>query len=1043
MKILFSTRLTSILLLIYALSMAVATFIENDFGTPTAKAFIYNAKWFELIMVLLIINFIGNISKYNLWRFEKWPMLFFHLSFIVILIGAGITRYVSYDGRMEIPQGTTQNEIISTDNFFKVLISNQNGEKREYQEVKKIMTPKVPFFGQAEFKNTYDFKGKTVTLKSLNYVPRAKESIKPSDKGKKILHIVTMGEKTRKDIYLIDGEIKNINNTLVSFNNPIEGSVQIYEKKAGELFIKSPFEGTVMRMATQTQSKVPLMQEEKAMLKSLYSLGKSQFVLPSNPVQKGFFEYKEGDKVKDENSDDLIVMEISTPTKTDTISFYGGQGKIVYGINHKIEDLTVNIGYGSVLYKTPFSVRLNDFELDRYPGSTSPSSYKSKITIIEKEKKVNEDHEVFMNNVIDYGGYRLFQSSYFPDESGTVLSVNHDVIGTTVSYIGYAFLFFGLISMLFWKSTHFDRLNNQLKQIVARKKNLTILLLMLISISAHAQQGHAKKIKPEEIKNLVKIDKDHADRFGHLLIQDVNGRISPINTVAIDILRKVYKKDNFYELDANQWMISIIENPMIWGNVPLIKVGTKGGEELIKITKADKDGYTTITNLFDFNPATGEPRYVLEELHKKTFSKKASDQTNFDKEVIAVDERLQILSSIINGQYLRIIPIKNELNNTWTSWITPAFTIDTTAQKFFKNYFTAVGKAEKSGDWKEAGIAIEKIDEYQQTWGETIVPSKQKVNIEVFYNKLNIFFWLMIAYSILGSILLITAFVEVFSKKANTIRKIISFLIFSLFVLFFIHAIGLAVRWYISGHAPWSNGYEAIVFISWVGILAGIVLYKNRNAFIPASGLFVAVILMGFAHGSSLLDPQITPLVPVLKSYWLMIHVAIITSSYAFFGLGALLSIISLLLYLSPKKDAIDSTIKELSIVNELSLTIGIVNLTIGTFMGGIWANESWGRYWSWDPKETWAFISVIIYAAVLHLRLIPALKNNWIFNVASMWAVSTIIMTYFGVNYYLSGLHSYAAGDPIPIPNWIYITTSFFVILTIFSYFGYKKKLN
>jgi ABC-type transport system involved in cytochrome c biogenesis permease subunit len=198
---------------------------------------------------------------------------------------------------------------------------------------------------------------------------------------------------------------------------------------------------------------------------------------------------------------------------------------------------------------------------------------------------------------------------------------------------------------------------------------------------------------------------------------------------------------------------------------------------------------------------------------------------------------------------------------------------------------------------------------------------------------------------------------------------------------------------------------------------------------------------MGFAHGSSLLDPQITPLVPVLKSYWLMIHVAIITSSYAFFGLGALLSVFSLILYTASKSKYTQLVIKELTIVNELSLTVGIINLTIGTFLGGIWANESWGRYWSWDPKETWAFISVIVYAFVLHLRLIPALKNFWVFNVVSMWAISSVIMTYFGVNYYLSGLHSYAAGDPIPIPNWVYIATTFGAFLSIFSYFGYKNK--
>ena len=1043
MKILFSTRLTAILLLVYALAMAVATFIENDFGTPTAKAFIYNAVWFETIMVLLILNFIGNIKKYNLWRVEKWPLLLFHLSFILIFIGGGITRYISYEGRMEIPKGESKNEIISTDNYFKLLISSSNGEQRQYKEIKQIMTPKVPFLGQTKFVGQYDFKGTLISLESLDYIPRAIEQFKPNAKGKKILHLVTLDDKGRKDIYLKEKEIKNINNTLISFNNPIVGSVQVYEDEKGELFIRSPFDGTVMQMATQSQSKINQLQENKVLLKSMYSFGQSKFVFPSNPIQRGIFTYKMGDKTKDQDKEDMVIMKVSTPSKIDTISFLGGQGKIEYGISHQMDDLTLNIGYGAMLYKTPFSVRLNKFELERYPGSSSASSYKSKITIIDPKNKVNQDHEIFMNNVLDYGGYRLFQSSYFPDESGTVLSVNHDVVGTTVTYIGYAMLFFGLLSLLFWKSTHFSSLNRQLKQIVASKKSLSIVLFLFSIFFVHAQQNHSKSIHPDEIKNLVKIDPTHAEKFGRLLIQDVNGRVSPINTIAIDILRKVHKKDNYNGLDANQWFISILQNPIIWGNVPLIKVGIKGGDELKKITKADENGYTSITNLFEFNRETGQLNYVLAELQKKIFAKRASDQTNFDKEVLAVDERLQILSSIINGQYIRIIPIKNELNNTWTSWITPEFKIDTTAQQYFKLYFSSLGKAQKTGNWKEANLAIDKIDQYQQKWGKNIVPSKQKVEIEILYNKLNLFFWLMIAYAILGTLLLLVAFVDVFARKLQSIKKVISFLNIILFGLFLIHAAGLATRWYISGHAPWSNGYEAVVFISWVGILAGILLYKNRNAFIPASGVFVAVILMGFAHGSSLLDPQITPLVPVLKSYWLMIHVAIITSSYAFFGLGALLSIIVLILFLFPNNNSTKLIIKELSIVNEMSLTIGIINLTIGTFLGGIWANESWGRYWSWDPKETWAFISVIVYATVLHLRLIPALKNHWIFNVASLWAISTIVMTYFGVNYYLSGLHSYAAGDPIPIPSWVYITIVFFSVLTLISYFGYKSKIK
>ena len=221
-------------------------------------------------------------------------------------------------------------------------------------------------------------------------------------------------------------------------------------------------------------------------------------------------------------------------------------------------------------------------------------------------------------------------------------------------------------------------------------------------------------------------------------------------------------------------------------------------------------------------------------------------------------------------------------------------------------------------------------------------------------------------------------------------------------------------------------------------------LYRNANALIPAAGFMVAVIMMGFAHGGSQLDPQITPLVPVLKSYWLIIHVAIITSSYGFFALSMIIAVISLFFYIISSKNTFDkhdhSTIKELTIVSEMSLTIGLFALTVGNFLGGIWANESWGRYWSWDPKETWAFISIIVYAFVLHMRLVPGLRGRYAFHLMTMFAFCSMVMTYFGVNYYLSGLHSYAAGDPIPVPAWVYISIGVMTALGLGAYYKYKK---
>jgi cytochrome c-type biogenesis protein CcsB len=436
----------------------------------------------------------------------------------------------------------------------------------------------------------------------------------------------------------------------------------------------------------------------------------------------------------------------------------------------------------------------------------------------------------------------------------------------------------------------------------------------------------------------------------------------------------------------------------------------------------------------------------LEEQDNKSFSKRKADQSKYDKAVIEVTERFNIFSSIAFGYYTNIIPVKNDPAQTWRSWIYSSednpVAIDETAYALLTPYFDGVKEGLKTENWNKADKSIEAISEFQQTWGKAIVPSVSKVNLEILYNHLNVFFWLMIAYSVLGIFMVLLGFAEVFSSgsKYNNIIRLLTKILLGIMVLALaIQATALGIRWYLSGHAPWSNGYEAIVFISGIGVLSGLLLYKNRNAFIPAAGALVAMIMMGFAHGGSMLDPQITPLEPVLKSYWLMVHVGIITSSYGFFGLSAVLSSISLILFSAKPTKKIKNSIKELTIVNEMALTVGIFALAVGTFLGGMWANESWGRYWSWDPKETWAFISVIFYAVVLHLRLVPKLKGKLTFNIVSLWAIWSIIFTYFGVNYYLSGLHSYAAGDPMPIPAWIYITAAGMLILSSVAYFRDK----
>ena len=261
--------------------------------------------------------------------------------------------------------------------------------------------------------------------------------------------------------------------------------------------------------------------------------------------------------------------------------------------------------------------------------------------------------------------------------------------------------------------------------------------------------------------------------------------------------------------------------------------------------------------------------------------------------------------------------------------------------------------------------------------------------------------------------------------------------------MFIVHTFGLIARGYISGHAPWSDAYESMIYVAWATMGIGL-LFARKSDLTLASTSFVTSMILMIAHWNWM-DPSIANLVPVLDSYWLMIHVSVIVGSYGPFTLAMILGIVALILMILTTKSnssIIKNKLAEITIINELAITIGLIMLTIGNFLGGMWANESWGRYWGWDPKETWALISILIYAFVLHMRLIPKMRGQWLFNLMSIIAFASIVMTYFGVNFYLVGLHSYASGDKVITPNFVYYSILFVFVLGLISKFKYNKFL-
>ena len=319
--------------------------------------------------------------------------------------------------------------------------------------------------------------------------------------------------------------------------------------------------------------------------------------------------------------------------------------------------------------------------------------------------------------------------------------------------------------------------------------------------------------------------------------------------------------------------------------------------------------------------------------------------------------------------------------------------------------------------------------------------SDDKIEAEILYNKYDVFKKLFSWYMYAGTLMFVLLIIQIFKDKSRLIDSSIKFFKYVILGLFILHTMGLVARWYISGHAPWSDAYESMIYVAWATMLFGLLFGKKSDITFAATAFVTSMILM-IAHWNWM-DPAIANLQPVLDSYWLMIHVAVIVGSYGPFTLAMILGVVSLLLMVltnKRNKKKMWLNIKELTLVNEMAMTVGLVMLTIGNFLGGMWANESWGRYWGWDPKETWALISIMVYAFVLHIRLVPGLRGRFLFNLLSIYAFASILMTYFGVNFYLAGLHSYAKDDQEVSVYFILGSVLVIAILGIFSHRNYVK---
>ena len=1031
-KYLASNRLMSLLFIVFPTAMGLGTFIETWYSTDTAKIWIYNAWWFELIMALFVVNFIGNIFKYRLLRKEKWAVLALHLSFILILLGAFITRYIGYEGVMPIREGESSNTFLSEKTYLTVLVDGEF----EGQALRKKLQKEVLLSEHVDnaFQVNDNFKEQDFVIDFVDFMENATEGLVLDAEGDRYLKIVEASDGNRHDHYIKEGEVVNIHNLLFTLNNPIEGAINI-EVEQGEYYVTSPFEGTFMRMADQFQGNLISGEKQILQLRSLYALPNFQFVIPE-PVLRGKFDIVKAEEQQGVKQD-ALRLEVSSEGESEIITLLGGKGSSNDPKKITVGGLDFYVQYGSLELDLPFSIYLKDFVAEKYPGTEkSYASFESKIRV---EDTRTFDYDIYMNHVLDHQGYRFFQASFDPDEKGTVLSVNHDWWGTWVTYIGYFLLYFSMIGIFFLGKTRFKDLAKQLDKI--KQQKATLSLLLLFSLGSVQAQEHLHTRSKVNFDSLVVADAfsaSHAAKFGSLVIQDLGGRMKPANTYSSELLRKVSKNDTYQGLNSDQVLLSILNGPALWYNIPIIYL-KRGNDSIRKITGvAPKAKYASLISFFD-----EEGNYKIASQLEDAY--KAGVPNQFQKDFIEVDRRVNLLYSALEGKVLRIFPIPEDENNRWVSF--PELeeaSFKGTDSLYVNNvlplYFQSLRAAKADGDYAQADELLESLKGFQVKFGEKVMPSSSRIEAEVLYNKYDIFKKLFSWYLYAGFLFFVFLIVQIF-RDTRIVRGFISFFKGVTFVLFLLHTAGLVARWFISGHAPWSDAYESMIYVAWATVFFGLVFGRKSNLTL-ASTTFVASMILMIAHWNWM-DPAIANLQPVLDSYWLMIHVAVIVGSYGPFALSMIIGIVALLLMILTKeknKKRMALNIKELTIINELSLTIGLIMLTIGNFLGGMWANESWGRYWGWDPKETWALISIMVYAFVIHMRLIPGLRGKWLFNLASIVAFASIMMTYFGVNFYLTGLHSYASGDKIITPDFVYYSVAFVAVLGLVSYFPYKR---
>lgn len=638
--------------------------------------------------------------------------------------------------------------------------------------------------------------------------------------------------------------------------------------------------------------------------------------------------------------------------------------------------------------KLPFSLCLQKFEAKMHDGTNAVADYSSKFTVIDGDDK--SEGEVSMNNIYSHRSYRLYQSSYDEDGKGSVLAINADPYGIPVTYTGYVLLFISLVWMLFDPKGGYRKL---LKSPLLKKGALMTALILSMG---NIQTLHAESATGN-LQNAV-LPKETAEKFGELHIL-YNDRICPVQTFALDFCKKIYGARSYQGLTAEQVLSGWIFYGNVWTNEPFIKI--KSGEMKTAMNLPDYASLNTF-----FNREMGG--YTIGQYVQEYYN---GQQDKFHQQAADIDGKIQIIMELREGISLKVLPytftknVKATKDHPFikagtTTWFAPVDKLPLAVEHqhalYIKNVFSLLYGDVQKGNMDRVNIFFDKMLKYQEVSSGSSLPSKIQYQAERINNDFPFATILFMVNLTLGFIAL---FYTIYRMTKNRQLKALDITLPILLCISFLAlTFGLALRWIISGNVPLSNGYESMLSVAWLVLLISIFM-QFRIRIVMVFGFMLSGFFLLVSHINQM-DPAIGQMMPVLNSPLLSIHVSIIMMSYALLSLTFICGIMGICLR---------SHGEELQALSRIFLYPALTTMGFGIFIGAIWANVSWGNYWSWDSKETWALITFMIYAVVVHTQSLPVFRKPLVYHIYITLAFLSIAMTYFGVNYFLTGMHSYA----------------------------------